>query len=73
MVKSTKQGMKQQASHSEIYGRMHAVFIEMDNAPSLTAKKELSNLKEAVLKHDAKETQTENLIPKDTLISCLFE
>ncbi|CAI9755622.1 unnamed protein product [Fraxinus pennsylvanica] len=52
MVKSAKEGMKQQASHSEIYGRMHAVFIEMENAPSHTADKELANLKEAVLNHD---------------------
>lgn len=36
MVKSAKEGMKDQASHSEIYGRMHAVFVEMDNAPSVS-------------------------------------
>ncbi|CAA0838346.1 Boron transporter 4 [Striga hermonthica] len=52
MVKRAKEGMKQQASHSEIYGRMHAVFVEMENAPSHTVEKELANLKEAVLKHD---------------------
>ncbi|XP_022849737.1 probable boron transporter 6 isoform X1 [Olea europaea var. sylvestris] len=52
MVKSAKEGMKDQASHSEIYGRMHAVFVEMDNAPSYTVEKDLANLKEAVLKHD---------------------
>ncbi|CAA0821346.1 Boron transporter 4 [Striga hermonthica] len=52
MVKRAKEGMKQQASHSEIYGRMHAVFVEMENAPSHTVDKELANLKEAVLKHD---------------------
>ncbi|GER45143.1 HCO3- transporter family [Striga asiatica] len=53
MVKRAKEGMKQQASHSEIYGRMHAVFVEMENAPSHTVEKELANLKEAVLKHDS--------------------
>ncbi|CAI9775681.1 unnamed protein product [Fraxinus pennsylvanica] len=52
MVKSAKEGMKQQASHSEIYGRMHAVFLEMENAPSHNVEKDLANLKEAVLKHD---------------------
>ncbi|KAI3454038.1 hypothetical protein Pfo_010701 [Paulownia fortunei] len=52
MVKRAKEGMKQQVSHSEIYGRMHAVFVEMESAPSQTVEKELANLKEAVLKHD---------------------
>ncbi|KAK6129716.1 hypothetical protein DH2020_036582 [Rehmannia glutinosa] len=52
MVKRAKEGMKQQVSHSEIYGRMHAVFVEMESAPSQTVDKELANLKEAVLKHD---------------------
>ncbi|GFP81485.1 boron transporter 4, partial [Phtheirospermum japonicum] len=52
MVKRAKEGMKQQVSHSEIYGRMHAVFVEMENAPSQMVDKELANLKEAVLKHD---------------------
>ncbi|KAL3633453.1 Boron transporter 4 [Castilleja foliolosa] len=55
MVKHAKEGMKQQASHSEIYGRMHAVFVEMENAPSHMLDKELANLKEAVLKHDEEE------------------
>ncbi|GFP93753.1 boron transporter 4 [Phtheirospermum japonicum] len=52
MVKSAKEGMKQQASHSEIYGRMQEVFIEMEGAPSHVADRELANLKEAVLKHE---------------------
>ncbi|KAK6136579.1 hypothetical protein DH2020_029669 [Rehmannia glutinosa] len=56
MVKSAKEGIKQQASHSEIYGRMHEVFIEMEGAPSHTADKELANLKEAVLKHEDGDT-----------------
>lgn len=37
MVKSAKEGIKEQASNSEIYGRMHAVFIEMEGAPSVSA------------------------------------
>ncbi|CAA2988624.1 probable boron transporter 7 [Olea europaea subsp. europaea] len=64
MVKSAKEGMKQQVSQSEIYERMHAVFIEMENAPSLTAEKELSNLKEAVLKHDAEGDANGKFDPK---------
>nr|GMC46519.1 probable boron transporter 7 [Ipomoea batatas] len=50
MVKSAREGMKMQASKSEIYGRMHAVFIEMDASPAPVVDKELENLKEAVLK-----------------------
>ncbi|KAH6788308.1 HCO3- transporter family [Perilla frutescens var. frutescens] len=33
MVKRAKEGMKQNASHKEIYGRMHAVFVEMESSP----------------------------------------
>lgn len=36
-MKCAKEGMKLQASNSEIYGRMHAVFIEMEGAPSVSA------------------------------------
>lgn len=36
MVKSAKEGMKMQATNSEIYGRMHAVFIEMEGASSVS-------------------------------------
>ncbi|KAG2700056.1 hypothetical protein I3760_07G216000 [Carya illinoinensis] len=49
MVKHAKECIKQQASNSEIYGTMQAVFIEMDTAPTT---KELENLKEAVMKAD---------------------
>lgn len=52
MVKSAKEGMKLQASNSEIYGRMHAVFVEMEGAHSHAADKDLANLKEAVMSHD---------------------
>jgi len=31
MVKTAKEGMKQQATNSEIYGKMHEVFIQMDS------------------------------------------
>ncbi|CAA0838552.1 Boron transporter 4 [Striga hermonthica] len=56
MVKSAKEGMKQHASHSEIYGRMHEVFIEMEGAPAHEAEQELANLKQAVLKHEDGDT-----------------
>ncbi|CAH9063611.1 unnamed protein product [Cuscuta epithymum] len=49
MVKSAKECMNKQASKSEIFGRMHAVFVEMDASPTHTADKELENLKEAVM------------------------
>ncbi|KAI5669498.1 hypothetical protein M9H77_19351 [Catharanthus roseus] len=52
MVKSAREGIKEQASHSEIYGKMHAVFVEMDPAPTNAVDKELQNLKDAVLKHE---------------------
>ena len=36
MVKSAKEGILQQASNSEIYGRMQAVFVEMDASPAVS-------------------------------------
>lgn len=52
MVETIKEGMKQQASNSEIYVKMQDVFIEMENTS--TPKKasvvtELKDLKEAVI------------------------
>lgn len=38
MVKHAKECIKQQASNSEIYGTMQAVFIEMDTAPTVSAR-----------------------------------
>lgn len=32
MVKSAKESIRQKASNSEIYGKMQAVFIEMDSS-----------------------------------------
>lgn len=51
MVKSAKDCIKENASHSEMYGRMEAVFIEMEGG-SPPNPKELANLKEAVMKAD---------------------
>lgn len=45
MVKTAKEGIKQQASNSEIYGKMQEVFIQMDENPTeaLTPKTKVSN------------------------------
>ncbi|XP_010526199.1 PREDICTED: probable boron transporter 7 [Tarenaya hassleriana] len=51
MVESAKECMKKKASHSEIYGRMQDVFIEMETSPkAASVEQELENLKEAVMK-----------------------
>ncbi|KAM7258388.1 hypothetical protein ACFE04_014129 [Oxalis oulophora] len=51
MVKSAKESIMQQRSKSEIYGRMQAVFIEMDTVQAdISVAKELKDLKEAVMK-----------------------
>ncbi|KAF4372410.1 boron transporter 4 [Cannabis sativa] len=50
MVESAKECMKQKASNSEIYGKMQAVFIEMDSCPSTNSDvHELEDLKKAVM------------------------
>ncbi|KAM3759349.1 hypothetical protein ACB098_01G113800 [Castanea mollissima] len=49
MVKHAKECIKHHASNSEIYGKMEAVFMEMETAPTT---KELEILKEAVMKAD---------------------
>ncbi|TYH50676.1 hypothetical protein ES332_D10G222600v1 [Gossypium tomentosum] len=65
MVQSAKEGISQLASNSEIYGRMQAVFIEMDESPAPTSvDKELKNLKEAVMKRDGRENGKENFDPE---------
>ncbi|KAI3696605.1 hypothetical protein L6452_29011 [Arctium lappa] len=52
MVKCAKEGMKMEASSSEIYGRMHAGFVEMDPHPKSPVDKELEDLKEVVMNHE---------------------
>ncbi|XP_061349468.1 boron transporter 4-like isoform X2 [Gastrolobium bilobum] len=55
MVKSAKESIKQKASYSEMYGKMQAVFIEMDNCPdNHSVIKELEDLKEVVLNGEDK-------------------
>ncbi|KAJ1410985.1 Bicarbonate transporter, C-terminal [Sesbania bispinosa] len=61
VVKSAKECIKQQRTSSELYGKMQAVFIEMDTAPTV---KELENLKEAVMKSDSKDGAKENFDPE---------
>ncbi|EEF33039.1 Boron transporter, putative [Ricinus communis] len=50
MVKRAKEGMKLNATNSEIYGRMQEVFIELEKTPPVT--KELQDLKDAVISED---------------------
>ncbi|WCJ40630.1 HCO3- transporter family [Euphorbia peplus] len=59
MVESAKESIKQEASNSEIYGKMQAVFIEMDSSPVNTAARDLKNLKEAVMKGEKKDGENE--------------
>jgi len=33
MVESAKESIRKEASNSEIYGKMQAVFVEMDSCP----------------------------------------
>ncbi|XWS19059.1 hypothetical protein CRYUN_Cryun32bG0098500 [Craigia yunnanensis] len=54
MVKSAKESIKQKASNSEIYGKMQAVFIEIDSSPETTVVKELEDLKKVVMKGEKK-------------------
>lgn len=51
MVKSAKECIKQQATNSEMYGKMEAVFIEMEKAPTtVSVDNDLKGLKDAVMK-----------------------
>ncbi|KAJ0987941.1 hypothetical protein J5N97_006297 [Dioscorea zingiberensis] len=56
MVDSAKEGIRQKASGIEIYGKMEEIFIEMDEGHTaiITADKELKDLKDAVLRNEAK-------------------
>ncbi|XP_047162278.1 boron transporter 4-like [Vigna umbellata] len=55
MVKSAKESIDLKANNSEIYGKMQAVFIEMDKCPdNHLVDKELEDLKEVVLNGEDK-------------------
>ncbi|XP_027189351.1 probable boron transporter 7 [Cicer arietinum] len=60
VVKSAKECIRQQGTNSELYGKMRAVFIEMDAAPTV---KELETLKEAVMKSNEKSGTKEKFDP----------
>ncbi|OWM86679.1 hypothetical protein CDL15_Pgr015715 [Punica granatum] len=74
MVQSAKESMKQQASNSEIYGKMQAVFIEMDSAPNTpsAAAKELADLKEAVMKTEQDEGETNKVFDPEKCIDAFL-
>ncbi|XP_054784349.1 boron transporter 4-like [Prosopis cineraria] len=54
MMESVKESIRRNASNSEIYGSMQAVFVEIDKRPLSAVGKELKDLKEAVLKGEEK-------------------
>ncbi|KAK8546894.1 hypothetical protein V6N13_093933 [Hibiscus sabdariffa] len=65
MVASAKESIKQKASNSEIYGKLQAVFIEMDNSLESAVVKELEDLKKVVMKGENKgEIQEETFDPE---------
>ncbi|XP_022714885.1 boron transporter 4-like isoform X2 [Durio zibethinus] len=65
MVESAKESIKRKASNSEIYGKMQAVFIEMDSSSETTVVKELEDLKKVVMKGENKgENKKETFDPE---------
>ncbi|KAK8674694.1 hypothetical protein V6N13_032800 [Hibiscus sabdariffa] len=54
MVASAKESIRQKASNSEIYGKLQAIFIEIDNSPESAVVKELEDLKKVVMKGENK-------------------
>ncbi|XP_051129658.1 probable boron transporter 7 [Andrographis paniculata] len=65
MVQRAKDGIEEKVSHSEIYGRMHDVLIEMEaSSPPKTVKQDLTNLRESVVKHDDKGNKKEEFDPE---------
>ncbi|XP_054797165.1 probable boron transporter 7 isoform X2 [Prosopis cineraria] len=61
VVQSAKECIKYQRSDSELYGKMEAVVMEMDTAPT---DKELETLKEAVTKHGDKDGEKGKFDPE---------
>ncbi|KAG6497944.1 hypothetical protein ZIOFF_045850 [Zingiber officinale] len=58
MVESVQESVKQNASKSEIYGKMQDIFIEMDKGNStMEVDKELKNLKDAVMSNNTAEEE----------------
>nr|GMD37303.1 boron transporter 4-like [Ipomoea batatas] len=50
MVETAKESIRQKESKQGMYGKMQAVFIEIDNSSTSAVDKELEDLKEAVMK-----------------------
>ncbi|KAK8597947.1 hypothetical protein V6N13_095340 [Hibiscus sabdariffa] len=64
MVNSAKDSMSQHSSKSEIYGRMQAVFLEMDASPFPSyVEKELKGLKDAVMEGHGGQDAKDNFDP----------
>lgn len=61
MVKSAKESISKRDSNSEMYGKMQAVFIELDSSPLATVVEELEDLKKAVMKHENGQQETTNM------------
>ncbi|KAI7727377.1 hypothetical protein M8C21_001355, partial [Ambrosia artemisiifolia] len=57
MVKCAKEGMKMKASKSQIYGKMHAAFVDMDPHTTSPVDKELEDLKEVVMDSEEGESK----------------
>ncbi|CAL9206117.1 unnamed protein product, partial [Musa hybrid cultivar] len=54
MVETAKESIRQQATNSEMYGKMQEVFVKMDEgSTSISIDKELKNLKDAVMGNGA--------------------
>ncbi|ONK70045.1 uncharacterized protein A4U43_C05F29680 [Asparagus officinalis] len=66
MVETAKEGMKQQATNLEIYGKMQEVFIQMDDDATETAVigKELMDLKKAVVRGESNGEKKDQFDPE---------
>ncbi|GAA0140672.1 secondary carrier transporter [Lithospermum erythrorhizon] len=62
MVASAKESIKQNATNSEIYGNMQAVFVEIDSSPVTEIAKELEDLKQAVMKNESDVDKETNMV-----------
>ncbi|XP_058734412.1 boron transporter 4 [Vicia villosa] len=73
MVESAKESIRKKASNTEIYGKMQAVFVEMDSSSHVTSvERELENLKEVVLKGEDKgDNKKDTFDPEKHIDACL--
>ncbi|KAF9617794.1 hypothetical protein IFM89_038905 [Coptis chinensis] len=66
MVRSAKECIKQQASNTEMYGKMQAVFIEMDKSPTpISVAKDLKDLKDAVMRSGGEGLESKSYFDPD--------